>query len=197
TEDFDVFISTANNTHTAFFGMPKRYFDKANITETGIEKLDSHYGMHIGIKNLRQVDVHGGFTAAAGHSFYTARNFPKEYWNNVSFVTEPTGRIIHKNYLVPRGSGFKEAEDGWNILTSGDEWAGPVQAEVGPDGSLWIADWYNFIIQHNPTPSAASAGIDAQNGKGNAYINPLRDVSLGRIYRLSYEGNNPRNTTSL
>ena len=27
-EEFDVFISTANNTHSGFFGMPKRYFDK-------------------------------------------------------------------------------------------------------------------------------------------------------------------------
>ena len=74
-EEFDVFISTANNTHTAFFGMPKRYFDKAGINETGVEKLDAHYDMRYATKNLRQVDVHGGFTAAAGHSLYTARAF--------------------------------------------------------------------------------------------------------------------------
>jgi putative membrane-bound dehydrogenase-like protein len=197
TEDFDVFISTANNTHTAFLGMPKRYFDKVGITENGIEKLDSHYGMHVGFKNLRQVDVHGGFTAAAGHSFYTARTYPKEYWKNVAFVTEPTGALVHKVNIEKNGSGFKEGEDGWNILASGDEWAAPVQAEVGPDGSLWIADWYNFIIQHNPTPNAASSGIDALNGKGNAYVNPLRDSSHGRIYRLAYKGNDQKNNLSL
>jgi putative membrane-bound dehydrogenase-like protein len=196
-EEFDVFISTANNTHSAFLGMPKRYFDKAKINETGVEKIDAHYGMHVATKNLRQVDVQGGFTAAAGHSLYTARTFPKEYWNRVAFVTEPTGRLIHKNVLQQSGSGFKEDGDGWNMLASADEWAAPIQAEVGPDGALWITDWYDFVIQHNPTPSVASSGVDAVNGKGNAYINPLRDHERGRIYRMAYKNNDVKNTLQL
>jgi uncharacterized protein len=196
-EEFDVFISTANNTHTAFFGMPRRYFQKANINETGVEKLDAHYALHTGTKNLRQVDVQGGFTAAAGHSLYTARVFPKEYWNRVAFVSEPTARLVHKVLLQPNGSGFKEDGDGWNLLNSADEWAAPIQAEVGPDGAVWVTDWYDFIIQHNPTPSVASAGINAQNGKGNAYINPLRDHDRGRIYRIAYKENNKKNTLKL
>ncbi len=196
-EEFDVFISTANNTHSAFLGMPQRYFDKANMTEDGVLKIDAHYGMHVATKNLRQVDVHGGFTSAAGHSLYTARVFPKEYWNRIAFVTEPTGRLIHKNILKQEGSGFIEDGDGWNMLVSADEWAGPIQAEVGPDGALWIADWYNFIIQHNPTPSVASSGVDAVNGPGNAYVNPLRDHERGRIYRLAYKKNDKKNKLRL
>jgi len=196
-EDFDVFISTANNTHTAFLGMHKRYTDKVKIYETGVKKLDAHYAMHVATKNLRQVDVHGGYTAAAGHSLYTARNFPKEYWNRVGFVTEPTGRLVHRIHLQHKGAGFIEDGDGWNILNSADEWAGPIQAEVGPDGALWITDWYDFIIQHNPTPSIASSGLKAENGKGNAYINPLRDHERGRIYRIAYKNNDQKNTLSL
>lgn len=196
-EEFDVFISTANNTHSGFFGMPKRYFDKAKITETGVAKIDDHYAMHVATKNLRQVDVHGGFTAAAGHSLYTARVFPKEYWNRVAFVTEPTGRLIHRTFLKQNGSGFKEDGDGWNMLASADEWAGPIQAEVGPDGALWVTDWYDFIIQHNPTPSVASSGLKAENGQGNAYINPLRDHQKGRIYRIAYKNNDQKNTLQL
>ena len=196
-EEFDPFISTANNTHSAFLGMPKRYFDKVKINETGVEKIDAHYGMHVATKNLRQVDVHGGFTAAAGHSLYTARVFPREYWNRIAFVTEPTGRLIHRVVLQQSGAGFKEDGDGWNMLVSADEWAAPIQAEVGPDGALWITDWYDFIIQHNPTPSEASAGLNAENGKGNAYINPLRDHERGRIYRLAYKNNNQKNTLKL
>ena len=196
-EEFDVFISTANNTHSGFLGMPKRYLDKAKINESGVEKIDAHYGMHVATKNLRQVDVHGGFTAAAGHSLYTARSFPKEYWNRVAFVTEPTGRLIHRTVLKQSGSGFKEDGDGWNMLASADEWAGPIQAEVGPDGALWVTDWYDFIIQHNPTPSVASSGVNAENGKGNAYINPLRDHERGRIYRIAYTKNDQKNVLQL
>jgi putative membrane-bound dehydrogenase-like protein len=196
-EEFDVFVSTANNTHTAFFGMPKKYFDKARINETGVQKLDAHYDMRTATKNLRQVDVHGGFTAAAGHSLYTARSFPKSYWNSTAFVTEPTGRLVHRVNLKPDGAGFREDGDGWNMMASADEWAGPVQAEVGPDGALWITDWYDFIIQHNPTPTEASSGLKADNGPGNAYINPLRDHERGRIYRLYYKAADKKNTMKL
>lgn len=190
-EEYDVFISTANNTHSGFFGVPKKYLDKAKVNESGVEKIDSHYGMHVVTKNLRQVDVPGGFTAAAGHNLYTARNFPKEYWNRIGFVCEPTGRLIHRQVLERNGSGFKEGADGWNMLASADEWAGPVQAEVGPDGALWVVDWYDFIIQHNPTP------VGFTNGKGNAHINPLRDHERGRIYRIVNKNNDQKNTLSL
>ena len=53
-------------------------------------------------------------------------------------------------------------------------------AEVGPDGHVWVIDWYNFIVQHNPTP----AGF--KTGKGTAYETPLRDKTHGRIYRVVY-----------
>lgn len=180
-EDYDAFISTANNTHSASYTIPKRYFDLASDGESGIEKTESHYAMHVVTKNLRQVDVHGGFTAAAGHNLYTARIYPKEYWNRIAFVCEPTGRVVHRNIIEPDGASFKEGADGWNFVASADDWFGPVQAEVGPDGNVWILDWYNFIIQHNPTPPGF------ENGKGNAHINPLRDSAKGRIYCVRYK----------
>ncbi|HRQ18831.1 MAG TPA: ThuA domain-containing protein [Agriterribacter sp.] len=181
-EDFDVFISTANNTHSAAYTIPKRYFEMSGQgAETGIDKIESHYTMHVVTKNLRQVDVHNGFTAAAGHSLYTARTYPKAYWNRIAFVSEPTGRVIHRNIIEPNGSTFKEGEDGWNFVASADDWFGPVQAEVGPDGNVWMLDWYNFIIQHNPTPQGY------ETGKGNAYINPIRDSLRGRIYSIRYK----------
>lgn len=180
-EEFDVFASTANNEHSDFFAIPNRYYENAGLRERGIRKIDSHYGMHVLTKELRQVDVHGGYTAASGHSLYTARAFPQEYWNRVAFISEPTGRLVHRHYLEQNGSEFIEKGDGWNMVASSDNWFGPVEAKVGPDGALWILDWYNFIIQHNPTPD----GFD--NGEGNAYIDPLRDNARGRIYRLVHE----------
>ncbi len=190
-ENFDVFISTANNSHSDYLGIPLPYLQRLDMPGMeSVKKIDGHYGMHVVTKNLRQVDVFNGFTAAAGHNLYTARNFPQEYWNRIAFVNEPTGRVIHKAILEPDGSGFRE-QDGWNFLASADEWMGPVQSEVGPDGALWVCDWYNFIIQHNPTPKGF------ENGKGNAYINPLRDRTHGRIYRIVYEDAKPSAITKL
>jgi cytochrome c553 len=54
---------------------------------------------------------------------------------------------------------------------------------------VWIIDFYSFIIQHNPTPSIQSAGIQATTGKGGAYetLNDLRDQTHGRIYRAVWK----------
>lgn len=184
TENNDVFASTANNTHSVFMGIPnKAARGVEGIQLGGSIKIDGHYGMHTITDKVRQVDVFGGFTAAAGHNFYTATNYPKEFWNQIAFVCEPTGHVVHMAKIEKSGAGFIE-KDGWNLFAGADEWVSPVEAKVGPDGAVWVLDWYNFIVQHNPTPTAERGGFAATNGKGNAYENPLRDKSHGRIWRV-------------
>jgi putative membrane-bound dehydrogenase-like protein len=182
-ETFDLFGSTANNTHAVYVGIPPHYTAdiKGLPVRAGSKKIDGHYFMAPDTYNVRQVDVMGGFTAANGFNLYTARVFPKEYWDRIAFVNEPTGRVVHRAILEPNGAGFKE-KDGWNLLASSDEWFEPVLTQVGPDGEVWVADLYNFIVQHNPTP------IGFDNGDGGAYVNPLRDHTRGRIYRIVYKG---------
>ncbi|MPR37002.1 PVC-type heme-binding CxxCH protein [Salmonirosea aquatica] len=196
TEDNNIFLSTANNTHSAFYSMPENYLIRAVPGDkepvNSVQKIDGHYDAHTMTPNIRQVDVVGGFTAAAGHHFYTARDYPKKYWNRIAFVNEPTMRLVHNAIIEPDGAGFKE-NDGWNLTASSDEWYGPVQAQVGPDGAVWIADWYNFIIQHNvfvprQAPSEFVLPFTEQpHGQGNAFISPLRDTNHGRIYRVIYK----------
>ena len=185
-ETFDIFGSTANNEHSVFVAIPNRYYANVpGLLGDGKIKLDGHYAMHPITPNYRQVDVWGGFTASAGHNLYTARDYPRAYWNRIALVNEPTGNLLHNAILERTGSGYRE-ENGWNLLASADEWVSPVHAEVGPDGAVWILDWYNFIVQHNPTPGGF------RTGKGNAHINSLRDKEHGRIYRLAYKGARPR-----
>ena len=202
-EDNNVFISTANNTHAGYYSIPAKYlqrvFPKAGEGEVSpefqiqpIQKIDGHYDAHAMTPNLRQVDVVGGFTSAAGFRLYTARDFPREYWNRIAFVNEPTIRLTHQAIIEPNGAGFSE-KDGWNFLASSDEWFGPVQAGVGPDGAVWVADWYNFIIQHNvfverQAPSRMILPFEDQpHGQGNAFQSQLRDTNHGRIYRVVYK----------
>ncbi len=186
-ETFDIFASTANNAHSWYMGIPERYFKGVmGIPKVGSKKIAGYYAFHPITLNIRQVDVFGGFTAAAGHNLYTARAFPKEYWNRIAFINEPTGNLLAKGVLVKDGAGFI-LEDEWNLLSSSDEWVSPVHAEVGPEGAVWVADWYNFIIQHNPTPTKERGGYQAETGKGNAHVNPLRDRSYGRIYRIVHK----------
>jgi uncharacterized protein len=179
-ETNDVFGSTANNSHGWYMAIPHRYFNSANRIDNGSRSTDTHRDMKPITEKVRQVDAFGGFTAAAGHNFYTARAFPKKYWNNIAFVAEPTGHLLHQNNMVKKGTDYSDA-DAFNLMAGADEWFSPVFAEVGPDGAVWVADWYSYIIQHNPVPK----GFD--NGPGNAYQTDLRDFTHGRLYRVSYK----------
>ena len=48
----------------------------------------------------------------------------------------------------------------------------PIDIRLGPDGALYIADWYNPIIQHGE--------VD--------FRDPRRDQVHGRIWRLTAKG---------
>ncbi len=175
----ELFGSTANNAHGWFMAIPSRYFGKSTV-DNGSRSTDTHKDFQPITPKVRQVDVFGGFTAAAGHNFYTARAFPKEYWNTSAFVAEPTGHLLHRNIMVRKGTDYED-KPGFNFLAGADEWVSPVFAQVGPDGAVWVADWYSYIIQHNPTPKGF------ENGPGNAYETDLRDNTRGRIYRISWK----------
>ncbi len=180
----DVFGSTANNNPSFFCGIPQSIYGARKRMSAKMIADSSTF--HPITPNIRQVDVFGGYTAAAGHSFAASDNFPEDWRDRIAFVAGPTGNLLGMYRIDKEGSGYK-AKNAFSFLASADEWASPIQAEVGPDGNLWVSDWYNFIIQHNPTPKADRGGYDAQTGKGNAHVNPNRDRQHGRIYRVIWD----------
>jgi putative membrane-bound dehydrogenase-like protein len=181
-EEGILFGSTANGNPSVCCPIPNRYYERVKgWSPTVLPSISGNAPMFPITENVRQVDYHGHFTAAAGHALYTARLYPMEYWNRVAFVCEPTGHLVACFELTPDGASFR-SRNAWNLLASDDEWASPIMAEVGPDSCVWILDWYNYIVQHNPTP----AGY--QTGKGNAYEIDLRDKTHGRVYRLVPKG---------
>jgi putative membrane-bound dehydrogenase-like protein len=181
TEDNIVIGSTANGNASIYMPIANRYYEAVNGFSASVlgTIADSQQFFPITDK-VRQVDWHGKFTAGAGSTIYTARSFPKDYWNRAQFVNEPTGHLLARFNLERKGADFLAVNE-HNFAASDDEWTSPVCAEVGPDGALWVSDWYNYIIQHNPTPRGF------KNGKGNAYETPLRDTAHGRIYRIAYK----------
>lgn len=153
--------------------------------------------MHPNTPNVRMVDNFGGYTAAAGHAFTVSDALPPRL-RGKALVTEPTAKLIGMIDIQPDGAGYK-ASDAFNLLASTDEWMSPIFADIGPDGAVWVLDFYSFVIQHNPTPSPQSAGIQASTGRGGAYLteNDLRDQSHGRIYRVVWKDAPRRPRTNL
>ena len=190
----DVFGSTANNNPTFFGGIPATVFGEDR--QMSAKMIADSRTFHPITPNIRQVDAFNAYTAGCGHAFATSAAFPKKYRDRAAFICGPTGNLLGTYYITQRGAGYS-AKNGFSFVASADEWFSPIVAEVGPDGHLWIADWYNFIIQHNPTPSIGRGGYAARNGRGNAHINPNRDRQHGRIYRVIWEGAQKSKITSL
>lgn len=185
TEDNIIIGSTANNNASMYMPIPNRYYEQVNgWSASRLETIADSQRFYPLTDKVRQVDAHGRYTAGSGSAIYTARSFPKSYWNCFQFVAEPTGHLLGQFYLEARGSDFT-ARNARNFAASDDEWTSPIAAEVGPDGALWMIDWYNYIIQHNPTPRGF------QTGKGAAYETPLRDKTHGRIYRIKHTASKP------
>jgi putative membrane-bound dehydrogenase-like protein len=186
-----LFGSTANGCPSVYMPIPNRYYESVRgWSSTVLQSIAASNRFQPITDKVRQVDYHGGFTAGAGHALYTARNYPQQYWNRTAFVSDPTGHLTATLQLQKKGTDF-QATYGWNLVASDDEWCAPMMAEVGPDGNVWVIDWYAFIVQHNPTPPGF------RTGRGGAYETELRDKKHGRIYRLVAKGAKPSAVTTL
>src|SRR3954468_1346228 len=142
-EDGHVFGSTANLDPSFYLAIPNRYYEQVSgggLRSGRLEDISDTSRFWPLTDKVRQMDQHGNYTAGAGHALYTARSLPKEYWNSVAFVSEPTGHIVGRFLIQPHGADFRTRNE-FNFLASDDEWTSPISAEVGPDGSVWVIDW--------------------------------------------------------
>jgi putative membrane-bound dehydrogenase-like protein len=191
TEEGNLIGSTANDDPAWYAHIPNRYYENLRGWPTHrFESIADTPHIYPITTKVRQVDHHGSYTAGAGSALYTARSFPRSYWNRVAFVAEPTGHLLGQYIYEHKGADFV-ARDDFNLLASDDEWVAPIAAEVGPDGSLYMIDWYNYIVQHNPIPKGWMAG------RGGAYETPLRDKRHGRVYRITWTDGKPSKTFDL
>lgn len=109
-------------------------------------------------------------TALAGMAYYGDVQFPEEYRNDF-YIGDVVASKVYRNSYVNKGStpvGKKETD----FVKSKDPWFRPVDVKLGPDGALYIADFYNSIIGHYEVP------LD----------DPHRDRVRGRIWRITYKG---------
>lgn len=177
-EEGYVFGSTANGCPSVHMPIPNRYYDQvAGWSPETLGPISESFKFNPIDDEIRQVDYHGGYTAACGSAIYTARNYPQTWWNRIQMVCGPTGHLVGSFVLEKDGAGYR-SRNAFNTVASIDDWSAPIMSEVGPDGNVWVLDWYNYIVQHNPTPNGF------QTGKGAAYESDLRDKRFARVYRL-------------
>ncbi|WP_165920185.1 PVC-type heme-binding CxxCH protein [Chthoniobacter flavus] len=130
-----------------------------------------------------QIDWVGSFTAAAGCAIYDGGAWPT-LWNGSYFCTEPTVNIVHQRFLDPKGSSYtwhkQPDREETEFVRSKDMWFRPIEARIGPDGALYVLDFYNQAVIHNDT-----RGPD--HNEVNAAVRPDRDHYFGRIWRIDHK----------
>lgn len=82
------------------------------------------------------------------HAFvrYQERGLPEEYYDRMIAINPLRGYILLTRFEV-NGSTFKVIDER-RILETTDRWFRPVDIITGPDGALYIADWYDSRLSH-------------------------------------------------
>ncbi|TDI67157.1 MAG: c-type cytochrome [Bacteroidetes bacterium] len=115
---------------------------------------------------------HGyGSTALAGLEYYTGNQYPKEYQQNFYLGDVVKSRVYRSSVEMIGTTPVLTWQS--DFIVSEDPWFRPVDVKLGPDGAIYIADFYNRIIGHYEVP----------------LNHPGRDRERGRIWRISYEPN--------
>ena len=118
----------------------------------------------------------GQFTSACGLTVYTGGAFPDGY-EGTTLVAEPVHNLVHRDVLTPKGATFtaSRARADKEFLASRDAWFRPVNFSIGPDGALYVIDYYRPYIEH---PEWASSDLQ----KSPEVLSTGKD--RGRIYRI-------------
>jgi putative heme-binding domain-containing protein len=111
-----------------------------------------------------------GHPKYCGCEILSGRHLPQEWRGNL-ITNDFRGHRVCRFTLAPEGS-FYSATPQTDLIRSNHPAFRPIDVKMGPDGAIYIADWYNPIIQHGE--------VD--------FRDPRRDVSHGRIWRITAKG---------
>ncbi len=102
-----------------------------------------------------------------GLEIVSGRHLP-ESWQGQLVTADFRGNQVVRYELSESGSGYRSRLVG-NVLSSKHRSFRPVDIKMGPDGAIYVVDWYSPIIQHGE--------VD--------FHHPQRDRKHGRIWRLT------------
>lgn len=156
----ETFIQEAND-----FGYPVMHYQQGGSYPgcTGPFKPYAPY-------HPSEVEFRMGGTGLSGLALSDpASSFPPPY-AHVMYVANPITRKVQAIKIHREGPRFRY-EKLPDFVLSSDEWFRPVAIHFGPDGCLYIVDWYNKIISHNEVPRT----------------HPERDKTRGRVWRVRHK----------
>lgn len=177
---FELYAEGGGNTYSLDIDGKGRVFSGSNYGDTrGMHYESGSYG----VKNWGK---HGPLTNPHAYGWFEhmantgdKRRFPQAFvvYEGGTLGEAYDGKVLapnslaNKSYvsrLVPHGSTFRTIDEE-DLIASTDRWFRPVWTGVGPDGAVYLADWYDTRLSH---------------------VNPVDDwdKQRGRLYRIRPEG---------
>lgn len=176
TWDGDLFFPKAGGSHLSYLALPERFIDAGRPGAPQADKSIPDHQRLFPLLTNRPGDpdwasLSNAFGASAGALVYDGGAWPMKYQGSY-FVCEPAARVLHEDLLVTTESlGFEAARrEETEFVAATDPWFRPLQAQVGPDGAMYLIDFY----------SQAPFAIDGGESR------PDRDITHGRIWRLQH-----------
>jgi putative membrane-bound dehydrogenase-like protein len=137
------------------------------------------------VRRLNQPDSVNTLTSGCNVMPYRDTLFGPRYARSL-FLCEPANNLVHREVLEPDGISFRsrraEDEAASEFLASKDHWSRFTQARTGPDGCLYVVDYYRLVLEHPEwIPRQMIDHLDLRAGS-----------EMGRIYRISPVGEKRR-----
>jgi putative membrane-bound dehydrogenase-like protein len=130
--------------------------------------------------NLNRIEyAEDRFSGSTGSTIYHGDAMPKEFYGNI-FTGDVSGNLVHRDILSPSVTSpimvakRAESEKNKEFISSTDPWFRPVSFSVGPDGYLYMLDYYR---QHIETPVSIPDDLKAD-------MDFMAGSDMGRIYRV-------------
>ena len=130
-------------------------------------------------KRFHSYEQSGRYTSACGPSIYRDTLLFGDGDMTHAFTCEPFHNVVQHSVLRDSIASFEgeRANDGEkDFFASADRWSRPVFTRTGPDGALWIADMYRYMIEH---PEWLP-----KNGQDELRPHFRSGEAFGRIYRI-------------
>ena len=143
----------------------------------GNDKLRPYQPM---VPQMHQFRVGGTGLSGLAFDESDTGGFP-EKWKNVALLANPITNTINTVKIDRDDSGAIISTHLEDLLKCEDDWFRPVNMEFGPDGCLYVADWYNKVVSHNEIPRT----------------DPSRDKTHGRIWRIRHMSQKPVNVPNV
>jgi putative membrane-bound dehydrogenase-like protein len=181
---FEIYAEGGGNTFSLDIDSKGRVFSGTNAGATrGMHYEQGSYGVKSWGKHGPLTNPHAyGFFAHMAHEGDSKR-FPQAFvvyeggllggaFSGRIIAPNSLANLVYVSELLSDGSTFRTRDEA-NLISSTDRWFRPVDAKVGPDGAVYLADWYDTRLSH---------------------VRPVDDwhKTSGRIYRVRPEGGSPK-----